>query len=132
MVATGLAFASPASAAAEICNSNAGVLAWANPNGTGTDSINVPVKSTGSQLCHMAKGAKHSGVRVLQQNLNSCYGAGLVADGDYGDLTANALASAQRKAGIADDGLYGPDSRRNLKWVHLDSGSCFKDVRYLG
>lgn len=52
-------------------------------------------------------GAKHEAVKVVQQALNR-HGAQLVVDGQFGRLTALAVQSLQRRAGLDSDGVVGP------------------------
>ena len=55
-------------------------------------------------------------VKALQQNLNICYQQQLTVDGAFGPATKSALMAAQRKIGIAADGVYGPITRNNMLW----------------
>lgn len=52
-------------------------------------------------------GDRSQDVRVLQQRLNLA-GAGLFADGLFGDATENALRAYQSKMGLVADGIAGP------------------------
>ncbi|SNT63944.1 Putative peptidoglycan binding domain-containing protein [Asanoa hainanensis] len=71
-------------------------------------------------------------MRILQESLDNCYwniiGAQLVADGDFGSKTRDALVKAQRSHGISADGAYGPQSRQNLSHHGLrteqGAGTC--------
>jgi hypothetical protein len=90
----------------------------------GSVSARVPVwRETGEPgytlECALRQGNyNNTAVRILQETLNNCYwniiGAQLVADGDFGAKTRDALAKAQRSHGIQDDGSYGAQSRRTL------------------
>ncbi len=56
------------------------------------------------------------GVRRLQRTLNQCYGASLVVDGRFGPLTEFELVSIQAWEDIEPDGIYGPQTRKALRW----------------
>ncbi|WP_367863195.1 N-acetylmuramidase domain-containing protein [Pseudomonas guariconensis] len=58
-------------------------------------------------------GDRSSAVRDLQRKLNA-NGAKLVADGDYGVSTENAVRAYQRKAGLVADGIAGPKTLASL------------------
>ncbi|MET7949656.1 peptidoglycan-binding domain-containing protein [Micromonospora sp. NPDC005324] len=97
--------------------------------GNGTNNLN----------CVLSRGNQSGAVSNLQRHLNACYwsgssagghrnvfGTALVVDGNFGGNTASALAAAQRSHSIADDGVYGPQTRRTLLFV-TDTSVC---VRY--
>lgn len=69
--------------------------------------------------CLMEPGARHVGVEALQNSLKFCYGYNIAVDGIYGTNTKAALAGAQRQHGIADDGVYGPVTARNIVFAAL-------------
>jgi peptidoglycan hydrolase-like protein with peptidoglycan-binding domain len=111
--------ASPSHAASPTCNtasptpSASAVPLWATFGPTWETSWN----------CQLRQGNTGQGVSALQENLNRCYGAGLVVDGNFGSRTRSALVSAQRRAGTAADGVYGPNTRRALVWfAHFKPG----------
>ena len=60
-------------------------------------------------------------VRILQRSLNTnhCYDAGLQVDGIYGNLTAAAVRAVQGALHIAQDGVYGPQTRSHMLWRTL-------------
>jgi peptidoglycan hydrolase-like protein with peptidoglycan-binding domain len=68
-------------------------------------------------------------VRHLQRAYNECYarfGSKLVVDGDYGDLTKEAVRVIQSREGLVPtDGLYGPATAMKLRIPDEDSGLCF-------
>lgn len=66
--------------------------------------------------CVLEVGVSGNGVKALQENLNKCYGRSLTVDGVFGTATYNALMYAQGAAGIAVDGVYGSNTRKNIKW----------------
>ena len=55
----------------------------------------------------LRKGSKGEGVKWLQYELNK-YGYGLKVDGDFGNLTFNAVRQFQSKHNLARDGVVGP------------------------
>lgn len=61
-------------------------------------------------------GSTGAGVQELQTLLNTA-GASprLVPDGKFGDKTREALIAFQRRVGLLDDGIYGPQSRTALR-----------------
>ncbi|KAJ1328191.1 peptidoglycan-binding protein [Microdochium nivale] len=76
----------------------------------------LPTKS-GSVECEMGRGSNSNAVLTLQITLNSkCYGYGLEEDGDFGRNTEAALIKAQNKHDAAADGIYGPETRKKMRW----------------
>jgi lipoprotein-anchoring transpeptidase ErfK/SrfK len=62
----------------------------------------------------MRLGDAGAAVKRVQQRLSALgYWLG-PADGEYGDLTRQAVMALQKAAGISRDGIYGPASRRAL------------------
>ncbi len=58
-------------------------------------------------------GSKGPAVIVLQLMLKALdLNSGLIADGDYGEMTAGAIRQIQEDAGIEEDGNFGPDTRK--------------------
>lgn len=60
----------------------------------------------------------------LQWAYNECYARPLkwemlTIDGEYGDFTAAAIDRVQRFEGIRDDGVYGPQTRENMRWPNF-------------
>ncbi|MEV6321481.1 peptidoglycan-binding domain-containing protein [Nocardia sp. NPDC051787] len=64
----------------------------------------------------MRSGDSGSGVIALQKALNKCYKAGLSEDGKFGPRTRSALMSAQKDAKTDPDGIFGPDTRAKMEW----------------
>ncbi|MFE2022967.1 peptidoglycan-binding protein [Streptomyces sp. NPDC059499] len=95
-------------------------------SGADTTAI-VPGLSSGVSWnpgeCQLAKGNSGAGVKAMQRGLNACYGAGLTADGIFGDKTRTALIAAQNRVGVSADGIFGPKTRQALYWmVYNDEG----------
>jgi len=60
-------------------------------------------------------GMKGSGVRALQIKLNSLGFSVGQADGIFGGQTESGLKQFQKSAGIKIDGVYGPNTKRELE-----------------
>lgn len=58
----------------------------------------------------LKKGSKGAEVKKLQSFLNWYGGYGLKVDGDFGNLTEQAVKKFQKKEGITSDGIYGNNS----------------------
>ncbi|MGW1224922.1 peptidoglycan-binding domain-containing protein [Streptomyces sp. NPDC001478] len=103
--------ATPA-AAISWCNSTVTVRAsfieWAG-------EAKIPSYGT-NKTCQMSKGSNSNAVSALQLTLNKCYGEKLSVDREFGENTRLALIRAQKKAGVAADGIYGPNTARALGW----------------
>ena len=132
-----VAVAAPASAAAGYCNT------FASSDGTGGWVYRIPVQSVSGgyhELCYLGKStAYNNGAEQLQRSLKLCYLAHIPAawrdafvDGYYGDRTISVLASVQGAEGTGADGLYGPNTRRAIKWPAFTqaagsfTGNCYK------
>ena len=76
---------------------------------------NPPSSSTSNNT--LQKGSSGSAVKTMQTMLIACgYSCGSAgADGEFGDGTLKALKSFQKDASINVDGIYGSDSKKNLK-----------------
>ncbi|MDG4857393.1 peptidoglycan-binding domain-containing protein [Streptomyces sp. T-3] len=70
--------------------------------------------------CQLVKGNSGAGVKAMQRGLNSCYGAGLTADGVFGDKTRTALIAVQKRIGVTADGIFGPKTRGTMHWMAFD------------
>lgn len=116
-----LAGATPASAADYAC-SYGGVIY--NNATTPTSYWYIPYVGNTSD-CWLDRGMSNTAVRALQKNLNSCYGYSLATDGVFGALTESALISVQRKVGVVADGDYGPKTRDAMVWAKysLETGA---------
>jgi peptidoglycan hydrolase-like protein with peptidoglycan-binding domain len=65
----------------------------------------------------LRKGVSGPDVRALQRRLNA-QGARLREDGRFGRKTERAVRDAQRRMGVAADGVVGPDTRAALERAH--------------
>ncbi|GAB2631334.1 peptidoglycan-binding domain-containing protein [Kribbella swartbergensis] len=61
-------------------------------------------------------GDPDTAIRVLQRNLNFCYGTKLAVDGVYGSNTRAVVKMVQRKHKLVADGIYGPKTRSAMNW----------------
>jgi Putative peptidoglycan binding domain len=61
-------------------------------------------------------GDPDTAIRVLQRNLNFCYGTKLAVDGIYGSNTRAVVKIVQRKHKLVADGIYGPKTRSAMNW----------------
>jgi peptidoglycan hydrolase-like protein with peptidoglycan-binding domain len=82
-------------------------------------------KGTGSRNCTLAEGASGGAVAALQLSLKSCnYASNLDIDAEFGPATKKAVAYAQQRRGIGQDGIYGPESRVAFAWsLYYASGN---------
>lgn len=78
------------------------------------DQINSSSTTTSTQSSGyvysgvLKSGSTGSSVVSLQNALNFCWNAGLVADGSFGPATKTAVMNGQTKSGITADGVVGP------------------------
>lgn len=73
--------------------------------------------------CYMGTwmvGTSNQGVIALQKAINACYTLGLTVDGKYGSNTAAAVKEVQRRAGVSQDGTYGPTTKNAMLWPWYD------------
>jgi hypothetical protein len=61
-------------------------------------------------------GDPDTAIRVLQRNLNYCYGYKLTVDGVYGSNTRGVIKAVQKRHKLAADGVYGPKTRSAMNW----------------
>ena len=61
-------------------------------------------------------GDPDTAIRVLQRNLNFCYGSKLAVDGIYGSNTRAMVKAVQSKHKLVADGIYGPKTRSAMNW----------------
>ncbi len=104
------AVASPAEAAIATCNNTVNIS-------KGSLFAVYPAYNR-TATCVMGKGNSGVPVKTLQDALNTCYHAGLVADGIFGDKTVKALKNAQNSAGVDDDGVYGPATAGAIRFPY--------------
>ena len=62
------------------------------------------------------RGDPDTAIRVLQRNLNYCYGYKLTVDGIYGSNTRGVIKAVQKRHKLAADGIYGPKTRSAMNW----------------
>ncbi|MEV7343927.1 peptidoglycan-binding domain-containing protein [Streptomyces sp. NPDC093544] len=78
----------------------------------------IPYATGATPNCWLDRGMSNTAVRALQKNLNSCYGYKLATDGIFGELTESALVSVQKKVGVVADGDYGPNTKNAMVWAN--------------
>ncbi|TCO22029.1 putative peptidoglycan binding protein [Kribbella steppae] len=61
-------------------------------------------------------GDPDTAIRILQRNLNFCYGTKLAVDGVYGSNTRAVVKTVQRRHKLVADGIYGPKTRSAMNW----------------
>ena len=126
-----VALAAPASAAVS-CTGVSHIT-----HGSNTFSMPTVGNNTGNVNCVLGVGNNGPAVTILQSNLNDCYSSqsnvrghasrfspDLVLDGDFGGKTKSALIAAQKSANppIAQDGVYGPETRKAINFFADDGG----------
>lgn len=93
----------------------------------GPRRVQLPAHSS-SLDCVLSYGAKGEGVEALQASLIYCNNAKYVTlTGMYDQKTAEAILWIQTARGNqATDGIYGPETRATLNWVHHNGtdGTC--------
>lgn len=89
--------------------------------------------------CDLAYGASGAAVRSLQRDINSCYASssevraymagagysgwtGLAVDGQFGNMTKNAVKAVQNFLHIGVDGSFGPITRNAMTWAWTSGG----------
>jgi hypothetical protein len=85
----------------------------------------MPAARDYSITCYSWQGHTGDGVRYLQASLRYCnvYTRPISVDGIFGTDTYNALRSAQYRAGISADGVYGRKTAASI-WFLSDLGGC--------
>lgn len=86
---------------------------------SGSTAISPAYELAVPTLRRRCKGDK---VKVLQQNINDLFGAGLAIDGSFGPATQEALRTAQGTLGICMDGIYGPITAAKFKELAREEG----------
>jgi peptidoglycan hydrolase-like protein with peptidoglycan-binding domain len=89
-------------------------------------TLYMPTTSSGGPTCYLATGDNSGAVRSLQEALNSCYGKSLATDGIYGSLTRSAVIAIQKKYGLTQDGVYGPNTRERMGFPD-HAGHCWDE-----
>ncbi|ONI88773.1 hypothetical protein ALI22I_17440 [Saccharothrix sp. ALI-22-I] len=57
----------------------------------------------------------------MQRGLNSCYGAGITIDGQFGPNTRTALIAVQKRINVTADGIFGPKTRGAMYWMAFNN-----------
>lgn len=91
------------------------VRAFQTSKGLGVDGIVGP-QTWGALATTVREGDSGPAVKALQSLLNAKRSSGLAVDGVFGSGTRAAVTTFQSHAGIAADGIVGPDTWKNLTW----------------
>ncbi len=83
---------------------------------SGASYTQYPTSSAGSSQCYLRQGNTGMPVATLQRGMALCMGHPLVADGIYGPLTANAVASVGQTGPV-----YGPVTAGKMSWPWFSS-----------
>ncbi|MGZ4601993.1 MAG: hypothetical protein ACXV3S_01335 [Kineosporiaceae bacterium] len=83
---------------------------------SGASYTQYPTSSAGSSHCYLQQGNTGMPVATLQRGMALCMGHPLVADGIYGPLTANAVASVGQTGPV-----YGPVTAGRMCWPWFSS-----------
>jgi peptidoglycan hydrolase-like protein with peptidoglycan-binding domain len=76
--------------------------------------------------CVMGVGAQGDHVRALQDALTRCHGQNVGAiDGIYGERTKRGVINVQARAGIRQDGIYGPRTEDFMLFPRFKQGLGF-------
>jgi peptidoglycan hydrolase-like protein with peptidoglycan-binding domain len=94
---------------------------------TGVSGTHAVVPGTGGGTstnpgeCHLTEGSSGAAVTAMQRGLNSCYGAGITADGQFGPKTRSAVIAVQKRIGVTADGSFGPKTRGAMNWMAFNN-----------
>ncbi|GGP31360.1 hypothetical protein GCM10010287_20990 [Streptomyces variabilis] len=120
LVASGLLAASLGGAVAAAPSAAAAAYPWCTSSAwtqsADTTWTTRPSTSSTDTTCVMARGSTGAGVTSLQKALRDCYGRNIAVDGVFGPATKAALEYAQGRAGVNQDGEYGPVTRNAILW----------------
>lgn len=95
---------------------------WTQPpkSGSGSwDTFSIPGRRSSTaetRDCTMKFGHSGSEVKALEQAMRSCHGINISPNTYFGTPTRDALQRIQSRHGLSADGVYGPATRRELKW----------------
>lgn len=108
-----VAYAAPASAAPLTCGRADWLYVGESPY-----QQKLPYNATSWKDCILQYGdGPNESVTVLQEAMKVCHGKDLTLTGEFGTATRNALRSIQSAANLEVDGVYGPDTRNEMKWL---------------
>lgn len=128
--------AAPAAAAYPTCQ---GVSVWRGVWGGDYTTI-YPTTTEGSYntSCVLGYGAESHAVWRLQSMYMECYvedqpwleWPAIPRDGKYGAQTAAAVRLIQANEGVRVDGIYGPQTRKNMDWENWSdtTDACFDNT----
>ncbi|MGW9496337.1 peptidoglycan-binding domain-containing protein [Streptomyces prasinus] len=120
LVTSGLLAASLGGALAAAPSAAAAAYPWCTSSAwtqsADTTWTTRPSTSSTDTTCVMAQGSTGAGVTSLQKALRHCYGRNIAIDGVFGPATEAALKYAQGRAGVSQDGEYGPVTRNAILW----------------
>lgn len=85
----------------------------------------VPAASNNVRLCFMQQYNYSDGVWALQRALRFCYGENIAVDKDFGPATKSALFRVQGRIGAYQDGKYGPETARKLRFSSINSDASW-------
>lgn len=87
----------------------------------------------GNLDCQLYAGHSGNGVRKLQGALHHCYNNNVPINGQYDQVTRDAVAAVQRVKQIPVDGVYGPQTRRAMQWAFYEqSNNAFSHCTFVG
>ena len=146
-LATVVAVAPPADAAAPRCTGNGLRYYWSGGQLSTNTWITFPAHSPNTNTfggfgfwsCSLVQGSTGPAVKTLQQDINACYpglSPVLKEDGQFGSRTLAALAEVQESHAIVDNGQYGPETARTMYhhryWRIGSPGSGCSDLSSFG
>jgi peptidoglycan hydrolase-like protein with peptidoglycan-binding domain len=80
--------------------------------------------------CISAQGAVNNAVVEIQRALVTCYHKNIAVDRDFGPRTKAALVQVQQSLGIANDGVYGPQTARAMTHPVVGGGGACTHITF--